>query len=262
MNSLTKLLLLIAIQASCIQPNSLLHHSKNVYSQRGEDGILAEILRRLHITNGFFIEFGAWDGIHLSNSRHLFDQGWSGAFIEAQADRYQDLIRNYANSPNITCIREWVGYDRSQGKTLDQIADQYFPNQEIDFLSIDIDGADYLIFESLERKPKIICIEGGFSWHPQFTTRVPDEIAFQNLQQPLAVVIEIGKKKGYQPICFTQNTFFIRNDLYEAFSNIANDTVSLWQDAWDALPESDKISLKEMRRSNQYLRENDTYILN
>jgi hypothetical protein len=242
-----------------IQTNSLLHYAKNVHSQRGEDGILQEIFARLEIQNGFFVEFGAWDGIHLSNTRKLIEQGWSGVFIESHADRFRDLSNNYKDAHHILCIKEFVTCSEQdpRGQTIDKIADHYFPTREIDFMSIDIDGADYLIVESLRRKPKVLCVEGGFSWNPHFTQRVPDPIAFENLQQPLSVMIEIGRQKGYEPVCFTQNLILIRSDLYEPFKNIANDPVSLWRDAWCAFPPKDQQWLLNFRATNSLIRKTE-----
>ncbi len=217
-----------------IQSNSLLKYASSKYSQRGEEGILSEILKRLKITKGFFVEFGAADGIMLSNTRFLVEKNWKGAFIESDKKLFDALVENYKASPDIICIKEMVSWysHSNQGKTFDEIADLYFPKKEIDFLSIDIDGADYLILENLKRKPKILCVEGGFSWNPRLKVRVPDEVAFQNLQQPLAVMFAIAKIQGYVPICFTQNTFFVRQDLYKPFAHIKNDPESLWLDAW------------------------------
>ncbi len=42
-----------------VSSNSLLHYYGNVHSQRGQDGILAEIFRRMNISKGTFVEFGA-----------------------------------------------------------------------------------------------------------------------------------------------------------------------------------------------------------
>ena len=48
---------------------------KNNYSQNGEDGIIKEITKRLKLDknpkNNWCVEFGAWDGIHGSNTFNL-----------------------------------------------------------------------------------------------------------------------------------------------------------------------------------------------
>lgn len=51
---------------------SCLRFKNNIYSQNGEDGIIQYIFDKLNIKNGNFIEFGAWDGKHLSNTYNLF----------------------------------------------------------------------------------------------------------------------------------------------------------------------------------------------
>jgi hypothetical protein len=47
-------------------------YAKNITSQSGENGILFEIFRRLDITKGTCIEFGAADGIETSNTHPLW----------------------------------------------------------------------------------------------------------------------------------------------------------------------------------------------
>ena len=68
-------------------------YSKNVYSQNGEDGIVEELLKRLNITNGWVCEFGAWDGIHLSNTFNLVKKGFNAVFIEGDVNKYSDLLK-------------------------------------------------------------------------------------------------------------------------------------------------------------------------
>ena len=215
-----------------IQGESLLHHSRNIYSQRGDDGIIAEIFKRLGVERSFFVEFGGWDGIFLANSRALFEIGWSGAFIETDPKKFEELRQNYAGQLQIICVNEWVGLPGSQGRTIDQIAAEHFAGRNIDFMTIDIDGLDYRILETMALRPSVVCIEGGFAWHPSFTRRVSDDIARHNLQQPLSVMIDVGRAAGYVPVCFNQNVYFVRSDLAGPFSGVRNDAMTLWRDAW------------------------------
>lgn len=73
-----------------MQPNSLLTFKSDIYSQRGDDGIIREVFRRLNVPKGFFIEFGGWDGIYFSNARLLFEESWSGMFIERRHNPQHD----------------------------------------------------------------------------------------------------------------------------------------------------------------------------
>ena len=240
-----------------VQPNSLLHYSSNVYSQRGDDGIVREIFRRLNVARGHFCEFGAWDGLYLSNTRLLFEYGWSGTYIEGDAKRFDLLRRRYAQHPNIRCINCLVSPSGMKtGRTLDSLwaADSAPP---VDFLSIDIDGLDLDVFETLQMTPLVVALEGGFSWHPDIEQRVPTHVAARNLQQPLAVMISVARRKGYEPICFNQNLYLIRREYFESFSGIINDPRTLWLDAYYFQSEQFRRHLKRFRETNALIIEHE-----
>lgn len=231
-----------------VQVDSLLHFASNAWSQRGDDGIIRRIFQVLGVEQGFFIEFGAWDGIYLCNSRALAQRRWSGCFVEGDPGRADELRRNYQGRPDILCLNEMVRATPGPGgKTLDEIAAEHFAGRRVDFLTIDVDGLDYRIFEELELRPSVVCVEGGFSWHPRFARRVPDDVAADNLQQPLAVIIEIGRRQGYTPVCFNQNMYFVADELAEPFAGIRNDALSLWRDAWFNESQAFRDSLRRMR---------------
>ncbi len=219
---------------SRLSPHSFNRYYHNINSQCGEDGIIEEIFRRLQVRDGFFVEFGAADGLWFSNSRYLWEKGWSGVMIEADTSRFQELVARYAGQERMLCLQEYITAtnEDTRGATLDKVADKNFPDKEIDFLSIDVDGADYLILEGLQRKPKVICVEAGLHWHPLFNERIPDEFAVQNLQQPLAVMLDIARRKGYQPVCLTGNLILVRSDLCAAFQEVPSDVLTLFRDGW------------------------------
>jgi hypothetical protein len=230
-----------------LSPHSLNRYPRKVYSQSGEDGVIEEIFKRLDIHNGFFVEFGAYDGITLSNTRYLWEKGWSGVMIEPHPDSFAKLRQHYHQQPRIICLHMFVSFKGSSiaGQTFDEIANTFFPHNEIDFLSIDIDGADYRILESLVCKPKVICIEAGMHWHPLLNIMIPDEFAFQGLQQPLAIMNSIAQAKGYTPVCLEGgNLFLIRNDLAHFFNEVPQDTLTLWRDGWRSYPESHDYLIK------------------
>ena len=76
-------------------------YKKDIYSQNGEDGIIEELLKRLDINSGWVCEFGAWDGIHLSNTYNLVKQNFNAVYIEGDKEKYTDLLKTVENHKNI-----------------------------------------------------------------------------------------------------------------------------------------------------------------
>jgi hypothetical protein len=135
--------------------NNLLSHRRNIYSQNGEDGIIEIIFSEIGIEHYACCEFGAWDGIHLSNCRKLILEGWNAVMIEGDADKFNDLCKTYKDNDRVKAINMFID---SENNSLDRIlGDNKIEN--LDFLSIDIDGLDYQIFESLKIRPRVICVE-------------------------------------------------------------------------------------------------------
>lgn len=236
--------------------NSLNRYQKVVYSQFGEDGIIEEIFNRLQIRHGVFIEFGAADGKWLSNTRYLWEKGWKGLMIEAGSRFFDQLKEEYKESDRMLCLHYFVTPHplKDHERTLDQIIQEHLGGTEIDFLSIDIDGLDYQILETLRSRPKVICIETNLFWHPNLKVRVPDEVAAHNLNQPLSVVLEIAKKQGYLPVCQTINLFLVRQDLYGPFQQTPSDPITLWRDGLLSLREKNIKRIINLRERNKYIK--------
>jgi hypothetical protein len=190
----------------------------NVNSQNGEDGILQEILARLGRVwplDKWCVEIGAWDGFFLSNTCKLItDGGYSAVLIEGDEVRFRTLCHNMPQ-PNVHKVCQFVTLEGSA--TLDEVLKRTPIPRDFDFLSIDIDGCDYFIFESLEQhQPKIICIE--------FNPTIPNEIDFIQardfgIKQGTSArpLVALARAKGYTLVAVTLcNLIFVRNELAEA----------------------------------------------
>ncbi len=76
-------------------PKRLEHYAYKVFSENGEDGTLQEIFRRIGTTNKRFVEFGVSAG-NQNNTHFLLYLGWSGLWMEANADCVKFIERVFA----------------------------------------------------------------------------------------------------------------------------------------------------------------------
>jgi FkbM family methyltransferase len=76
------------------------------YSQHGEDFLLWNFFG--YESKGFFVDVGAFDGIHLSNTYSLEEQGWSGICIEPHPKYFPFCKKTRKNSIclAIACVGE------------------------------------------------------------------------------------------------------------------------------------------------------------
>ncbi|MDO9567240.1 MAG: hypothetical protein Q7J15_10920 [Candidatus Desulfaltia sp.] len=136
----------------------LLSHRKTFFSRQGEDGLLAFVLSKIPDKTGWCVEFGAWDGKSESNTYYFISQqGYHGIMIEADPLKY-NLLRENMNAYGAICVNAFV---RPEGKNkLDNILSLTPIPKQFDLLSIDVDGDDYHIWQSLDKyQPKVVIIE-------------------------------------------------------------------------------------------------------
>ncbi len=189
----------------------LIEYQANRYSQTGEDGIIAEIFRRLGVAEGWFVEFGACDGKWLSNTYNLLaHKNWQGVYIEAHAGRYEQLLKTQAQFPGkIHTLCATVGFE-GENKLGDLLARTPLP-KNFELLSIDIDSYDWQVWRALEHyQPQVVIIELNCTIPPGIvSTHNPP--ASQGAS--FTALVNLGREKGYQLVCQTGNCFFVRNDL-------------------------------------------------
>ena len=181
---------------------------KNVTSQWGEDGILEELFRRIGEGNKTCVEFGAWDGKHMSNTWRLWhDKNWAAVLIEGDQKRHLDLKVATETYPKVTPYHAFVR--KSGPDSLDEIFKK-LNLQKIDLVSIDIDGDDYYILESLAIKPRVVIIEFNPTI-PSFMSIVSKDGEY--FGSSAKAITELGEKKGYTLAAITEtNCILVRND--------------------------------------------------
>ncbi|HTA29858.1 MAG TPA: hypothetical protein VK731_05205 [Candidatus Cybelea sp.] len=208
----------------------LLDYSSNVYSQTGEDGILEKVLETLPQTDKWCVEFGAWDGQHLSNTCNLIERrDYSAVLIEGSERRFLDLTRRHGKNGRVIAMNAFVGFTQSDG--LDALLSKTPIPREFDLLSIDIDGNDYHVWGAFGAyAPKVVCIE--------YNPTIPTELEFIQPADPavsqgssLLALVKLGKQKGYELVAATSlNAIFVRSQYFGIFGISNNEPRALRED--------------------------------
>ena len=201
-------------------PNSewLLQHKRTIVSQHGEEGVLEKIFEVIGTKNKWCVEFGAWDGVYLSNTYYFIKElGWSAVLIEADPERFEELTQNFAGNEGVFPIRTFIGYEPGKDTIDDALKTTDIPT-DFDLISIDIDGNDYHIWESMAvYRPRVVIIE--------FNPSVPNNVVFiqdrdLNIAHgcSLAALVELGRKKGYELVSVIGgNGVFVVAEEFEKF---------------------------------------------
>lgn len=210
-------------------------YRRKFHSQFGEDGLLQYLVNVLY-ENGISlsrttVEFGAWDGVYLSNT-HFFAKayGWKSVFIEGDSQKFLDLQKTIASLPNSIGVNRWV---RDSGPDcLDSILGEILRDCDLDILSIDIDGDDYIVFENLQRYlPKIVVIEINFSVRPGVAdvNEKGTPVVMGKSGTSITSIRELGQRKGYSLISVVGcNAILVRNEFFPYFYNHKVDEFDLF----------------------------------
>lgn len=194
----------------------------SIFSQWGDDGIIDYLINNLDIKNKSFIEFGVQDYTECNTKFLLMNKNWKGLII----DESENLINKIKSSDiywrfDITAIKSFI--------TKNNINNIFKENNfvgPIGLLSIDIDGNDYWIWDSINCvDPEIVIIEYNSRLGSEKAITIPYREDFERKKAhysniyygaSLKALINLGKKKNYIFIgCNSagNNAYFIKSNL-------------------------------------------------
>jgi hypothetical protein len=200
-------------------PKRLVRHGYKVYSQNDEDGIIAEIFRRIGTTSRTFVEFGVETGVEC-NTAKLLIEGWRGLWIEANATSATAIRQNFA--PFIADRKLVLQESRVTVENINTLIGQGGLSGEIDLLAIDIDGNDYWVWKAIDvAAPRVVVIEYNATLRPPMALVVPYRPdarwdGSNHYGASLEALVRLAAAKEYRLVgCSIAgvNAFFVRADL-------------------------------------------------
>ncbi len=193
------------------------------YSQFGEDGMVEEIFNRIGEESRVCVEFGAADGNSCSNTKKLWKNGWEAHLIEGDTNLFQLLQKT------TEAVKECYVYQGMVQPEGNQSIDNFLLHidKPIDFMSIDVDGADYLIWKHMQLKPRVICIEYNESIPPHISLYQSNVHGY--VGSSAKAFVELAKDKGYFLIGMNKaNLFFVSTAEYGPFGTLETELNQLF----------------------------------
>ena len=229
-----------------------------VFSQHREDGIIDYLLDLIDDDIGKFIEFGFWpDQCNCLNL--AINRRFSGLFIDGSKKRCDD---------GATAFKQ-LGLDQVQIKNafidrdnLDSLISDSGVTGEIDVLSLDVDGNDYWLWQSIQSaSPRIVVIEYNATFGPSAAVSVPYDPTFVRYDVhpsgfyhgcSLAAIEHLGKQMGYRLLGTDEtgvNAFLVKNELCAELPTISS--VTCFKE------NRGRVKYKNLSRAQQFEKIND-----
>ncbi len=197
-----------------------------IYSQNDEDGYLLYIFSLIGNTTRKAVEICAGDGIQCNTANLIINHGWNGLLFDGSEENIIKGKKFYATCKDTlnwspTLVQAWI-----TNENINQLITNNGFAEEIDLLSLDMDGVDYWIWKAIDCiTPRVVVVEYQDIWGPEKAVTIPykpDFVADFGKYGPdycgasLAAFVKLGKEKGYRLVgCnnYGFNAFFIRNDV-------------------------------------------------
>jgi hypothetical protein len=204
-----------------------LHETEyRVFSQNGEDGIIAFLFALVGTEHKRFFEIGIETGIECNAANLAINDFWDGWFVEGNPEMAQAAARYYSSQLNtwprdIRVIESFVTKEN-----VNFLVEQQGIASGVDFFSLDIDGIDWWVWHEMKGlSPRIVSVEYNASFGPDLAVTVPYKPDFERHREhasgfyhgaSLRAFTQLGQEKGYRFVgCNSTgaNAFFVRNDL-------------------------------------------------
>lgn len=180
------------------------------FAQNGEDMLLKYIFDKINTTNKYFVEFGGWDGKHLSNTYYFrIKENWNGLLLEGDKSKVDSM----SNSNEINLHHEWLTEEN-----IDETFKKYNVPKKYDLLSIDIDSEDYYVWRGLKNyEANVVIVETN----PGLPNEIPLVVKKNKTNGSigyfganLLAFYRLAKTKGYEFVTTVRwNAIFVKKEL-------------------------------------------------
>ena len=130
------------------------------FSQFEEDGKILFIMAALGIQEGVFLDLGSADGVNSNCANLALNFGWRGFFVDGNQSNIERGRTFYESHPDTWAYPPTFIFAMINRENINQLLTEASVPAEVDFMSIDIDGNDYWVWDALSvTTAKVVMIE-------------------------------------------------------------------------------------------------------
>jgi hypothetical protein len=199
-------------------------YGSKCFSQSDEDGLTLEIVKRIGIKKGTFLEFGVGNGTE-NNSLILLSLGWKGCWV---GDEKIEI--NIPKNSRLKYYKEFVTLDNCQ--KISKSGLDFIKSKSFNVISMDLDGNDYYLTKTLletEFNPELFIVEYNGKFIPPilFKQNYNSKHLWANDDYfgcSLSTYVELFRSFDYKLICCNSwtgaNAFFVKNKYSGLFPEV------------------------------------------
>ena len=201
------------------EPKRITPKEGQVFSQSGEDGIIAEIFRRVGAGSRTFVEVGVGDGLE-NNTVCLLALGWQGVWVDGNPDSARQIRTTFKPELDAGRLKFREAFVTRENVT--GLLAELAVAGEPDLLSLDIDLNTYWIWEALMAcRARVVVVEYNATWPPTVDWKAEYQASAvwdgsMHFGASLKAFELLGRRLGYSLVgCDLggANAFFVRDDL-------------------------------------------------
>jgi hypothetical protein len=195
-------------------------------SQHGEDGILLFLFSKVGTRRLGFVEFGAGGGNECNTANLSIFHGWSGLLMDSAARNVRFARAYYGSLQPRPTGEISVKQAFITSENINSLLLEHGALEEIDLLSIDLDGNDFWVWQALTVvNPRVVVIEYNATFGFERALTIPYDPIFERHKEhrsgfyhgaSLQAINKLAISKGYTLVgCESSgvNAFFVRDDL-------------------------------------------------
>jgi hypothetical protein len=193
-----------------------------VFSQFGDDGIIEHLVSRVGVPveSERFVEIGVEDYAEANTRFLLLNRNWRGLIVDS-SDAHVHALQD---SPLLWRHDLQTAVARVNRENVNDLLRTHGFDSDLGLLSIDVDGNDYWIWQTVEAEPLIVVVEYNSLFGAERAVTVPYDVDFQRTRAhssnlyfgaSLQALARLGERKGYVLVGSNSagnNAYFVRRE--------------------------------------------------